>query len=270
MVRVYKSIVVLAFSTTLVLLLSVPAYAALSGSTVNTVVWPAPGATGRNYCAEYQASIDTSNGWSYLRPLQQLPAYGGEPCDQMGSVPATPNQLSTRIKFYDGYTLCSFTNTISNSQYTSRWYVSAPSQPTVCAPGYYHVQDHPWYYNAQPATYLNSGNIYLPNQGGKLKYILKKYWAIILAIIVLIVIPTGVATASQIPNKPSVPTEVQMYDTVTHKSVAVSASKIRALRSQTGPPKTYWLANGAIHSASLKDTVTYNESTKTEIDTLTK
>lgn len=163
MIRIYKSIMVLAFSTTSVLLLSVPAYAALSGSTTRTVVWPSPGATGRYYCAEYQASIGTRYGWSYLRPLQQVPGYGGESCSQMGSGTASPNQLSTRIKFYDGYTLCSFTNTILNSQYTSGWYVNSPSQPTTCAPGYYHVQDHPWYYNSQPATYLNSGSIYLPN-----------------------------------------------------------------------------------------------------------
>lgn len=103
-----------------------------------------------------------------------------------------------------------------------------------------------------------------------MKYILKKYWAIVLVITVSIVIPTGVAAASQIPNNPSIPTRVKMYDTATHKSVTVSASKIRALGSQKGPPKMYWLANGAIHSAPLKDTVTYNKSTKTEIDTLSK
>ncbi len=142
--------------------LTLPAYALLSGPTVTTVIWPSPTAQ-QYYCADYQASIDTSNGWSYLGPLAQLPTSAGEDCNSEGEGYVQPGELTTSLAFFDNSQFCSFTSTISNSQSTSEWYVSAPSQPTMCAPGYYGVQDHPWYDEAPPATYLSSGEIYLSN-----------------------------------------------------------------------------------------------------------
>ncbi len=102
-----------------------------------------------------------------------------------------------------------------------------------------------------------------------MKHILKKYWPIVFAVAAIVIIPTGVAAASVISNKPGL-TTVQMYDTATHKSVSIPAAEINKLRSETGPPRTFWLSNGVIHSAPSHDTVTYNKSTKTEIDSLSK
>lgn len=157
-----NGIIGVALSAGIVLGVSLPAYAFLSGSTVQTVIWPSP-TTYQYYCATYQASIDTTNGWSYLEPMVQSPGSAGEPCASESQGYVGPNSLSTSLAFFNNSQFCSFTNTILNSQWTSAWYVSAPSQPTLCGPGNYGVQDHPWYNSDPPATYVSSGEIYLSN-----------------------------------------------------------------------------------------------------------
>lgn len=103
-----------------------------------------------------------------------------------------------------------------------------------------------------------------------MRYILKRYWPVIFAVLAAIFVPAGVAVASVVSSPPPAAKTIQMYDTATHKSVPIQVSVIQKLRAQTGSPKTFWLQNGVIHSAPLHDTMTYNKSTRTEIDSLSK
>lgn len=88
-------------------------------------------------------------------------------------------------------------------------------------------------------------------------------------VIAIVAIPIGVAAASIISSKPRFMT-APMYDTSTQKSISISAPEINRLRSETPPPRTFWHSNGVIHSALLHDTAAYNESTTTEIDSISK